>query len=48
VEAEYLKPEVHSLMNINRPVLTAAELNRLILFVSEPAVGTRTTGPARA
>ena len=36
VEAEYLKPEVHSLMNISRPVLTAAELKRLILFVSEP------------
>jgi Eco57I restriction-modification methylase/restriction endonuclease TaqI-like protein len=36
VEAEYLRPEVHSLMNISRPILTAAELNRLILFVSEP------------
>ena len=36
VETEYLKPEVHSLMNISRPVLTATELNRLILFVSEP------------
>jgi hypothetical protein len=36
VESEYLKPEVHSLMSISRPVLTAAELNRLILFVSEP------------
>ena len=36
IEAEYLRPEVHSLMNITRPVLTAAELNRLILFVSEP------------
>ena len=36
VESEYLAPEVHSLMNISRPLLTAAELNRLILFVSEP------------
>jgi hypothetical protein len=36
VEAEYLAPEVHSLMNISRPLLTAAELNRLILLVSEP------------
>jgi len=36
VESKYLKPEVHSLMNISRPVLAAVELNRLILFVSEP------------
>jgi len=36
VEAEYLRPEVHSLMNVNRPILTALELDRLILFVAEP------------
>lgn len=36
IESEYLKPEVHSLMSISRPVLTATELNRLILFVSAP------------
>jgi hypothetical protein len=36
VEAEYLKPEVHSLMNISRPVITANELDRLVLFVSKP------------
>ena len=35
-ESNYLAPEVHSLMNISRPLLTAAELDRLILFVSEP------------
>lgn len=36
VEAEYLRPEIHSLMNISRPVVTASELNRLILYVSSP------------
>ena len=36
VESKYLVPEVHSLMNVNRPILTAKELNRLVLMVSEP------------
>ncbi|MBI2927996.1 MAG: Eco57I restriction-modification methylase domain-containing protein, partial [Verrucomicrobia bacterium] len=36
VEAKYLAPEVHSLMNASRPVIAAAELDRLILLVSEP------------
>ena len=36
VEAEYLKPEIHSLMNISRPVITANELDRLVVFVSKP------------
>ena len=36
IEKEYLKPEVHSLMKISRPVIRASELDRLILFVSEP------------
>jgi hypothetical protein len=36
VEEEYLKPEIHSLMNISRPVITANELDRLVVFVSKP------------
>jgi hypothetical protein len=36
VEDEYLKPEVHSLMSVNRPLISAADLDRLILFVSKP------------
>jgi hypothetical protein len=36
VEAEYLKPEVHSLMTVSRPVIAASELDRLVLFVSKP------------
>jgi methylase of polypeptide subunit release factors len=36
VEAKYLAPEVHSPMIIRRPVITAAELDRVILQVSDP------------
>jgi hypothetical protein len=36
VESEYLRPEVHSLMNVSRPVIAASELDRLVLFVSKP------------
>jgi hypothetical protein len=36
VEAKYLAPEVHSLMNVSRPVISAAELDRLILLVATP------------
>jgi uncharacterized protein (UPF0305 family) len=36
IEAKYLAPEVHSLMNVSRPVISAADLDRLILQVSEP------------
>lgn len=36
IEKEYLRPEVHSLMNISSPAISAADLDRLVLFVSEP------------
>ena len=36
VEDEYLKPEVHSLMSVNRPLISAADLDRFVLFVSAP------------
>jgi hypothetical protein len=36
VESRYLAPEVHSLMNVKRPVIRAGEVDRLILLVSEP------------
>jgi methylase of polypeptide subunit release factors len=36
VEAKYLSPEVHSLMNVSRPVLTPSDLSRIVLLVSEP------------
>lgn len=43
VESEYLAPEVHSLMNVKRPVITADELDRLILLVSRPMSDLRGT-----
>jgi len=36
VEAEYLAPEVHSLMNVSRPVIYSKELDRLVLLASKP------------
>ncbi len=33
---KYLAPEVHSMMNVRRPVMSAADLDRLILLVAEP------------
>ena len=36
IEAEYLAPEVHSLMNMNRAVVRAADLDRVVLLVGEP------------
>jgi methylase of polypeptide subunit release factors len=36
VEAQYLAPEVHSLMKVNRAAITAKELDRVILYVSAP------------
>ena len=34
IESEYVKPEVHSLMKINRPVVNAKDFNRVVLMVS--------------
>jgi len=36
VEAAYLASEVHSLMKVSRPIISASELDRLILLVAEP------------
>jgi hypothetical protein len=36
IEAKYVKPEVHSLMKVDRPVVTAADLDRVVLMVGEP------------
>ncbi|MCI0541191.1 MAG: SAM-dependent methyltransferase [Verrucomicrobiales bacterium] len=43
VEGKYLAPEVHSLMEVNRPLISAADLNRLILLVSEPMAALKGT-----
>ena len=36
IEAKYLAPEVHSLMKVDRPVVRAADLDRVVLLVGEP------------
>ena len=36
IETKYLKPEVHSLMQVNRPVIRASDLDRVVLWVNEP------------
>jgi len=35
IEAEYLRPEVHSLMQVDRPVVRAADTNRVVLWVNK-------------
>ncbi|MBI4023814.1 MAG: SAM-dependent DNA methyltransferase [Verrucomicrobia bacterium] len=36
VETRYLRPEVHSLMEVDRPVIRAKDLDRVVLWVNEP------------
>ena len=36
VEAKYLRPEVHSLMEVDRPVIRAKDLDRVVLWVGQP------------
>src|SRR6266511_1199651 len=33
IEPEYIRPEVHSLMKVNRPVVRARDLDRVVLLV---------------
>jgi len=45
IEAKYLAPELHSPMQINRPVVRAADLDRVVLLVSEPMHSLKTKAP---
>jgi hypothetical protein len=36
IETKYLRPEVHSLMQVDRPVIRAKDLDRVVLWVDEP------------
>jgi hypothetical protein len=36
IEAKYLRPEVHSLMQVDRPVMRGVDLSRFVLFVNQP------------
>ena len=45
IEAKYLAPEVHSLMKVERPVVGAADLDRVVLMVGEPIDKLKTKSP---
>ena len=45
IEAKYLAPEVHSLMKVDRPVVRAADLDRVVLLVGEPMDNLETKAP---
>ncbi len=36
IEAKYVAPELHSLMKVERPIVRNADVDRLVLLVSEP------------
>lgn len=35
IEREFIRPEIHNLMNVNRAIITADELDRVVLWVSQ-------------
>ena len=45
IESGYLAPEVHSLMKVDRPVVRAADLDRVVLLVGEPMDKLKTKSP---
>lgn len=45
VEAQYLASELHSLMKVHRPVVRAADLDRVVLLVGEPMDKLKTKSP---
>lgn len=36
IEAKYVRPELHSLMEVDRPVVSPGELDRVVLWVDKP------------
>lgn len=45
IEIKYVAPEVHSLMKVDRPVVRAADLDRVVLLVDAPMKELRATAP---
>jgi methylase of polypeptide subunit release factors len=41
IEAQYVKPEVHSLMKVSRPVIKGGDFDRVVLMVNGPLSGLR-------
>jgi hypothetical protein len=36
IESRFLAPEIHSLMNVDRPIVQASEIDRVVLLVGDP------------
>ena len=47
IEAEYLQPEVHSLMTIDRPIVRAGDIDRVVLMVGKKEEELKGTHVAR-
>lgn len=45
IEAEYVAPEVHSLMKVERPVVRAIDVDRVVLLVGDPMEELRRKAP---
>lgn len=45
IESSFLAPEVHSLMNLDRPIVRAADLDRAVLLVGEQMDKLKTEAP---
>ena len=45
IEVAYVAPEVHSLMKVERPIVRAVDLDRVVLMVSEPLGELRKKAP---
>jgi hypothetical protein len=45
IETKYLAPEVHSLMKVDRPVVRAEDLDRVVLLVGDPIDKLKTKSP---
>ncbi|MEI8194451.1 MAG: N-6 DNA methylase [Phycisphaerae bacterium] len=45
IEAKCIKPEVHSMMKVDRPVVRAADVDRVVLMVNEPMDKLKTKSP---
>jgi hypothetical protein len=46
IEAEYVRPEVHSLMQVDRPLVSAGQLNRVVLWVNQDLRSTSEWAPS--
>ena len=45
IESTYLAPEVHSLMKVDRPIIRATDVDRVVLLVADPMSQLKTKSP---